>query len=347
MLPGLKHTCLVDPSFWQPSSASSQVANILSEYKQVAEMVCNMARFVFLEQEKFSHLPKVDVNAQELRQWSTVLPQRLPKWAHEDVVAGVDSHLLSVCKQKEKSLYSAGLAAVAIIAKQCGDGVLPAMPPETQAQLLLKIPKAHVLRPLVAAFLEASKTYSLGCCFFLLVATFVIISFSIAVAGGWVPKHAGYCERQEKTEPEKVVSGLEAMAKELQFVEHTEKAKEEWGSSGMGVAVPWLEGVARQTMKVLVDDLTKAIGQVVQLGGELTGMTQKLPSVKSEKDYRLSGLKLVGPMAKSTNALEDAAKGVKVLREAVSKLCKVCFGGVEPTPWQSDFEAFQKEKGQR
>ena len=135
VLPGLKHTCLVDHSFWQSSSASSQVANILSEYKQVAEMVCNMARFVFLEQEKFSHLPKVDVNAQELRQWSTVLPQRLPKWAHEDVVAGVDSHLLSVCKQKEKSLYSAGLAAVAIIAKQCGDGVLPAMPPETQAQL--------------------------------------------------------------------------------------------------------------------------------------------------------------------------------------------------------------------
>ena len=89
----------------------------------------------------------------------------------------------------------------------------------------------------------------------------------------------GIAKGKKKTEPEKVVSGLEAMAKELQFVEHTEKAKEEWGSSGMGVAVPWLEGVARQTMKVLVDDLTKAIGQVVQLGGELTGMTQKLSSL--------------------------------------------------------------------
>ena len=346
MLPGLKHTCLVDHSFWQSSSASSQVANILSEYKQVAEMVCNMARFVFLEQEKFSHLPKVDVNAQELRQWSTVLPQRLPKWAHEDVVAGVDSHLLSVCKQKEKSLYSAGLAAVAIIAKQCGDGVLPAMPPETQAQLLLKIPKAHVLRPLVAAFLEASKNIFLGLLFFPTcchLCNYLLFPLLLQVVGSQSTQ--GIAKGKKKTEPEKVVSGLEAMAKELQFVEHTEKAKEEWGSSGMGVAVPWLEGVARQTMKVLVDDLTKAIGQVVQLGGELTGMMQKLPSVKSEKDYRLSGLKLVGPMAKSTNALEDAAKGVKVLREAVSKLCKVCFGGVEPTPWQSDFEAFQKEKG--
>ena len=161
MLPGINHTCLVDHSFWQSSSASSQVANILSEYKKVAQMVCDMARFVFLEQDKFSHLPKVDVNSQELRQWITVLPERLPKWVHQDVVAGVDSCLLSVCKDKEKSLYSAGLAAVASIAKQCGDGVLPSMPPETQAQLLLKIPKAHVLRPLVAAFLEASKNISI------------------------------------------------------------------------------------------------------------------------------------------------------------------------------------------
>ena len=110
MLPGINHTCLVDHSFWQSSSASSQVANILSEYKKVAQMVCDMARFVFLEQDKFSHLPKVDVNSQELRQWITVLPERLPKWVHQDVVAGVDSCLLSVCKDKEKSLYSAGLA---------------------------------------------------------------------------------------------------------------------------------------------------------------------------------------------------------------------------------------------
>ena len=158
--PGLKHTCLVDHSFWQSCSASGLVANILSEYKQMAAMLCDMARFVFLEQDKFSHLPRVEVNAQDLRQWSTVLPQRLPKWVHEDVVAAVDARLLSVCKDKEKSLYSAGLAAVASIAKQCGDSVLPSMPPETQAQLLLKIPKAHELRPVVAAFLEASKNMS-------------------------------------------------------------------------------------------------------------------------------------------------------------------------------------------
>ena len=82
VLPGINHTCLVDHSFWQSSSASSQVANILSEYKKVAQMVCDMARFVFLEQDKFSHLPKVDVNSQELRQWITVLPERLPKWVH-------------------------------------------------------------------------------------------------------------------------------------------------------------------------------------------------------------------------------------------------------------------------
>ena len=135
---------------------------------------------------------------------------------------------------------------------------------------------------------------------------------------------------KKKTEPEKVVSGLESMARELEVLERTATAKEQWSSSGLAVAVPWLEGVARQTMKGLVDDLTKAIGQVVQLGGELAGMTQKLPSVKSEKDYRLSGLKLVAPMAKSTNALEDVAKGVKVLREAMAKLCRVYFGGVEP-----------------
>ena len=155
---------LVDHSFWQSCSASGLVANILSEYKQMAAMLCDMARFVFLEQDKFSHLPRVEVNAQDLRQWSTVLPQRLPKWVHEDVVAAVDARLLSVCKDKEKSLYSAGLAAVASIAKQCGDGVLPSMPPETQAQLLLKIPKAHELRPVVAAFLEASKNMSISFC---------------------------------------------------------------------------------------------------------------------------------------------------------------------------------------
>ena len=133
--------------------------------------------------------------------------------------------------------------------------------------------------------------------------------FSIAVQ---VVGSQSCAKAKKKTEPEKVVLGLERAAKELGLVQSRETAKEQWASSGLGPALPWLEGLTRQTMKFLLNDLTEAIGQVVQLGQQLTGMTEKLPSVKSQKDYRGDGVKLVGPLAKSTNALEDAVKGVKV-----------------------------------
>jgi hypothetical protein len=42
------------------------------------------------------------------------------------------------------------------VADQCLSGTVPALAESAQAQLLLKIPKAHPVRDLVASFLEVA-----------------------------------------------------------------------------------------------------------------------------------------------------------------------------------------------
>ena len=74
-------------------------------------------------------------------------------------VAWVDKWRLgrqSEGEAKEKALFSAGFGAIAHVADQCLSGTVPALAESAQAQLLLKIPKAHPLRDLVASFLEVA-----------------------------------------------------------------------------------------------------------------------------------------------------------------------------------------------
>lgn len=60
VLPSLRHTCLLDHTFWTTCSASAQVAGLLRDYKDLSQMVCNAAKFVFSEKDEKGK--KQDVN---------------------------------------------------------------------------------------------------------------------------------------------------------------------------------------------------------------------------------------------------------------------------------------------
>lgn len=155
-LPALKHTGLVEHGFWAKCCAASQVSTLLEDYKAFSCMLADMIKFVFLDHAKFKSTPKSEVSASDLRRWCQLVPSRLPRWTGEDLVDKVKSRLLSVCEAKEKAMFSAGLGAIASVAEQCLSGTVPALAESAQAQLLLKIPKAHQLRALVASFLEVA-----------------------------------------------------------------------------------------------------------------------------------------------------------------------------------------------
>ena len=152
--PALKQTGFVEHSFWTSCSATGQVSGALDQYKRFSATLADMIKFVFLEHTKFTGTPKTDVSASDLRQWCQLVPEGLAVWAEPDICEKVGSLFVSVCEAKEKALFSAGLTAIQGVAEQCLSGATPPLPESAQAQLLLKIPKAHKLRGLVASFLE-------------------------------------------------------------------------------------------------------------------------------------------------------------------------------------------------
>ena len=154
--PCLKHVALTEHSFWNSCSASSQVAPLLKDYRGVADMVCDMANFVFLEQPAFKGQGKAEVAASDLKSWVDKVGQQLPTWVGQDVAKVVDARFLSVCMEKQKNLVSSGLSAVLELVKDLNNSKNIAFSESSQKQMLLKIPKAHEPRPLVSSFLEAN-----------------------------------------------------------------------------------------------------------------------------------------------------------------------------------------------
>ena len=155
LLPGMRHSALVDHSFWTNCWASGQVTSVLDGYKELAGMLCDMIKCVFGSHAKFKHLECADVTASDLGKWLKLLPERLVQWVQPELLKEVENRFLDVCHSKQKALFSAGLSAVGALVQQCLAGKVPAMPADAQAKLLLKIPKAHPLRGLAASFLEA------------------------------------------------------------------------------------------------------------------------------------------------------------------------------------------------
>ena len=152
---GLKHTCLVEHTFWESGPATGQVEAVLREYKDLSATLCDMANFVFLQNDKFKEKQKLDVAATTLKRWVDIVPNKLKKWVDTGLAQLVEDRTLSVCRSKQQALFSAGLTAVAEVTKQCVAGSPPSFNQGAQQQLLMKIPKSHSLRPLVTSFLEA------------------------------------------------------------------------------------------------------------------------------------------------------------------------------------------------
>lgn len=153
--PSLKHKAVVDHAFWSAGAASGHVAKTLGDYKRVSKAVCGMANFVFLQHKQFGAKKELEVNASDLKSWVDTVPVELAPWVSEAVVERVRRTFLAVCEDKQQLLFSAGLGAVADVAKKCQAGADPVFSGQEQQHMLLKIPKAHPLRPLVAMFLEA------------------------------------------------------------------------------------------------------------------------------------------------------------------------------------------------
>lgn len=156
--PCLKHTAVVGHSFWAASAASGQVSKVLQDYEGFSAQLCSMAQFVFYQSPKFKGNPKLqlDVSATDLNSWVGKLPEKLREWVGDDLTASMKDKFLSVCEEKQQSLFSAGLDAVADVVKKCVGGSVPMCDNLLQQQLLMKIPKAHTLKPVVKEFLKAS-----------------------------------------------------------------------------------------------------------------------------------------------------------------------------------------------
>lgn len=160
VLPSLRHTCLLDHTFWTTCSASAQVAGLLRDYKDLSQMVCNAAKFVFSEKDEKGK--KQDVNASELKRWCDTLPKLLPDWVGADLAKTFDTRFVCVCQAKHEALASSGLNAIASLVTACESGSPGSLSAEEQQQLLLKIPKANALKSLVSSFLEVTGlTFSL------------------------------------------------------------------------------------------------------------------------------------------------------------------------------------------
>ena len=155
--PCMKHTAVVDHSFWKGFPASSQVCKVLADYKALSEQVCDMSKFAFCQHPKFQAKAKaqMEVNATELKIWVDKLPKSLAAWVDEGLAQSVHADLLSVCEQKQKVLFSAGLTAVFELVQKCLCGPVPACDDRLQQEMLMKIPRTHVLKHLIQAFLKA------------------------------------------------------------------------------------------------------------------------------------------------------------------------------------------------
>ena len=160
--PCLKHTAVVAHSFWATSTASGQVSKVLQDYESVSVQLCSMAKFVFSQSPKFKGNAKVqlEVSATDLKSWVEKLPDMLLEWVGADLTTSMKETFLSVCEEHQRSLFSAGLDAVADVVKKCVGGSVPACDKLLQQQLLMKIPKAHRLKPVVTAFLKAFSPFS-------------------------------------------------------------------------------------------------------------------------------------------------------------------------------------------
>ena len=159
--PCLKHTAVIANSFWATSTASGQVSKVLQDYENLSVQLCSMAKFVFFQSPKFKGNAKqqVDVSATDLKSWVEKLPEKLLEWVGADLTTSMRVTFLSVCEEHQRSLFSAGLDAVADVVKKCVGGPLPACDNLLQQQLLMKIPKAHSLKPVVTAFLKAFSLF--------------------------------------------------------------------------------------------------------------------------------------------------------------------------------------------
>lgn len=157
--PCIKHTALTDHSFWKSCAASGHVAGLLQDYKDIAQILCEMASFVFLQHVVFQGQQAKDAketSASEIKTWlDRADSQHLSKWLDMDLVELVDLRLLSFCRNKQQLLYSSGLGAVLALVQKCNSGSEVKLADAEQKQMLLKIPKNHGLKPAVSAFLEA------------------------------------------------------------------------------------------------------------------------------------------------------------------------------------------------
>lgn len=153
--PSLKHQAVVDREFWSASAASGHVEKTLIDYKRVSKAVCGMVNFVFLQHKQFNAKKELEVSASDLKAWVDTVPVELATWVSEALVERVRQNFLAVCEEKQQLLFSAGLGAVADLAKKCQAGSKPVLSGQEQQLMLLKIPKVRPLRPLVAMFLEA------------------------------------------------------------------------------------------------------------------------------------------------------------------------------------------------
>ncbi|CAK9103619.1 Uncharacterized protein SCF082_LOCUS48398, partial [Durusdinium trenchii] len=309
VLPSLRHTCLLDHTFWTTCSASAQVAGLLRDYKDLSQMVCNAAKFVFSEKDEKGK--KQDVNASELKRWCDTLPKLLPDRVGADLAKTFDTRFVCVCQAKHEALASSGLNAIASLVTACESGSPGSLSAEEQQQLLLKIPKANALKSLVSSFLEVV---------------------------GWAAH-----DKLSITDAVSFVAALELTSKHLQSVSADKTCQDDLSKSGLLRAGPWLSEVTRKAMSSVLD-LFQSANRSRQLGTDKLRVV-KMPDLTDADAYCKVGLRAVGQLAQLTRELEADIKKMHDVRSAMTQLKSTKFCPKEGPPAVSVIDAWSKQSG--
>ena len=157
--PLVKETHFTEHSVWKDFPGQ---AAFLERYKKFADAFCKMGEYLFRQLPSFQHLPKVQPPAASMRHWANKLPEQLKEWVNkEDLSTKVEATFFRRCAENLRSVFSAGLAAVAQVVAQAKTGDTP-LTQQSVDELLSKVSADHPLRELCAAFLQAGVS---GNCF--------------------------------------------------------------------------------------------------------------------------------------------------------------------------------------
>ena len=152
--PALKQASFTEHTFWTQCPGKHEW---LARYKALAAGLTDMGEFLFRQLDRFKHLPKIEPSPSALRTWAADCPKELAKWVPEEVNARMQDICFNKCSLCLRSLFSAGLTAVAQVVDMVKTpGSDAPLTQQSQEELLSKIPQGHPLRDLCGAFLQVT-----------------------------------------------------------------------------------------------------------------------------------------------------------------------------------------------